>query len=55
MAPAQHLVRGGRRGCRPAPVAVAGACAAVRPQVVFVKTANGLEPRVVRLGLSDFD
>ena len=26
-----------------------------RPQVVFVKTANGLEPRVVRLGLSDFD
>jgi len=24
-------------------------------QVVFVKTANGLEPRVVRLGVSDFD
>jgi len=23
--------------------------------VVFVKTAHGLEPRVVRLGLSDFD
>ena len=26
-----------------------------RAQVVFVKTAHGLEPRVVRLGLSDFD
>ena len=23
--------------------------------MVFVKTAHGLEPRVVRLGLSDFD
>ena len=26
-----------------------------RAQVVFVKTPRGLEPRVVRLGLSDFD
>jgi HlyD family secretion protein len=26
-----------------------------RAQVVFVKTANGIEPRLVRLGLSDFD
>ena len=26
-----------------------------RAQVVFVKTEHGLEPRVVRLGLSDFD
>jgi HlyD family secretion protein len=26
-----------------------------RAQAVFVKTANGLEPRLVRLGLSDFD
>ncbi len=26
-----------------------------RAQVVFVKTTRGLEPRVVRLGLSDFD
>jgi HlyD family secretion protein len=28
---------------------------ASRAQVVFVKTAHGFEPRVVRLGLSDFD
>lgn len=26
-----------------------------RAQAVFVKTANGIEPRLVRLGLSDFD
>ncbi|HYJ32407.1 MAG TPA: efflux RND transporter periplasmic adaptor subunit [Candidatus Binatia bacterium] len=26
-----------------------------RAQAVFVKTANGIEPRIVRLGLSDFD
>jgi len=26
-----------------------------RAQVAFVKTADGLEPRIVRLGLSDFD
>ena len=26
-----------------------------RAQVVFVKTAAGIEPRLVRLGLSDFD
>ena len=26
-----------------------------RAQVVFVKTAKGIEPRLVRLGLSDFD
>jgi len=26
-----------------------------RAQVAFVKTPQGLEPRVVRLGLSDFD
>jgi len=26
-----------------------------RASVVFVKTAKGLEPRVVRLGISDFD
>jgi HlyD family secretion protein len=29
--------------------------AAGRAQFAFVKTANGLEPRLVRLGLSDFD
>ena len=28
---------------------------ASRAQVAFVKTERGLEPRVVRLGLSDFD
>jgi len=32
-----------------------GAGAANRAQVVFVKTAGGIEPRLVRLGLSDFD
>jgi HlyD family secretion protein len=32
-----------------------GAGRASRAQVAFVKTASGLEPRVVRLGLSDFD
>src|SRR5437867_5626388 len=32
-----------------------GAGRASRAQVAFVKTAAGLEPRVVRLGLSDFD
>jgi HlyD family secretion protein len=32
-----------------------GAGRANRAQVAFVKTAQGLEPRVVRLGLSDFD
>jgi HlyD family secretion protein len=32
-----------------------GAGASNRAQVVFVKTAGGIEPRVVRLGLSDFD
>jgi len=32
-----------------------GAGRASRAQIAFVKTANGLEPRVVRLGLSDFD
>jgi hypothetical protein len=26
-----------------------------RAQVVFVKTASGIEPRLVKLGLSDFD
>ena len=26
-----------------------------RAQVVFVKTAKGLEPRAVRIGISDFD
>ncbi|HEY6866828.1 MAG TPA: efflux RND transporter periplasmic adaptor subunit, partial [Candidatus Eisenbacteria bacterium] len=26
-----------------------------RAQVVFVKTARGLEPRIVRLGLTNFD
>ena len=28
---------------------------ASRAQIAFVKTERGLEPRVVRLGLSDFD
>ena len=28
---------------------------ASRAQVVMVQTANGLEPRLVRLGISDFD
>jgi len=28
---------------------------ASRAQVVFIKTANGFEPRLVRLGVSDFD
>ena len=32
-----------------------GAGRASRAQVAFVKTERGLEPRVVRLGLSDFD
>jgi HlyD family secretion protein len=32
-----------------------GAGAANRAQVVFVKSAGGIEPRIVRLGLSDFD
>src|SRR5882672_9457614 len=32
-----------------------GAGRASRAQVAFVKTESGLEPRVVRLGLSDFD
>jgi hypothetical protein len=34
---------------------MAGAGRASRAQVAFVKTERGLEPRVVRLGLSDFD
>ncbi|HET7496929.1 MAG TPA: efflux RND transporter periplasmic adaptor subunit [Candidatus Eisenbacteria bacterium] len=33
----------------------AGAGRGRRAQAVFVKTANGIEPRIVRLGLSDFD
>jgi hypothetical protein len=32
-----------------------GSRGASRAQVVFVKTAKGIEPRLVRLGLSDFD
>ena len=32
-----------------------GSGGANRAQVVFVKTAKGIEPRLVRLGLSDFD
>jgi HlyD family secretion protein len=32
-----------------------GSGGASRAQVVFVKTAKGIEPRLVRLGLSDFD
>jgi HlyD family secretion protein len=32
-----------------------GAGGANRAQVVFVKSAKGIEPRLVRLGLSDFD
>jgi HlyD family secretion protein len=32
-----------------------GAGRASRAQIAFVKTGSGLEPRVVRLGLSDFD
>lgn len=35
--------------------AAGGSGRANRAQVAFVKTADGLEPRVVRLGLSDFD
>src|SRR5882672_4308469 len=34
---------------------VAGAGRANRAQIAFVKNERGLEPRVVRLGLSDFD
>jgi len=33
----------------------AGGTMGRRAQAVFVKTANGIEPRLVRLGLSDFD
>jgi len=32
-----------------------GGARASRAQVVFVKTAKGIEPRAVRIGLSDFD
>ena len=32
-----------------------GSTRAARAQAVFVQTAHGLEPRLVRLGLSDFD
>jgi len=41
---------GGRGGTR-----AGGPGRANRAQVAFVKTADGLEPRIVRLGLSDFD
>jgi HlyD family secretion protein len=47
--------RGGAGGGAGGAGAGAGAGRANRAQVAFVKTANGLEPRVVRLGLSDFD
>ena len=43
---------GGRRG---GGGGFGGAGRASRAQIAFVKTATGLEPRVVRLGLSDFD
>ena len=48
---------GGGSGGGGAGVAGAGAGTgrANRAQVAFVKTGNGLDPRVVRLGLSDFD
>jgi len=51
---------GGRRGTNGGggaggPGAGGGAGRASRAQVAFVKTERGLEPRVVRLGLSDFD
>jgi HlyD family secretion protein len=36
-------------------VAGGGSGGSRRAQAVFVKTANGIEPRLVRLGLSDFD
>ena len=32
-----------------------GSGRAGQAQVVLLKTANGLEPRVVRIGISDFD
>jgi HlyD family secretion protein len=35
--------------------ASSGSGAGRRAQAVFVKTATGIEPRIVRLGLSDFD
>jgi hypothetical protein len=37
------------------PGARAGGAPGGRAQAVFVKTAQGIEPRLVRLGLSDFD
>jgi HlyD family secretion protein len=48
---------GGRGGTRPGGPGsnTGGPGRANRAQVAFVKTAAGIEPRVVRLGLSDFD
>ncbi|TMQ51230.1 MAG: efflux RND transporter periplasmic adaptor subunit [Candidatus Eisenbacteria bacterium] len=48
---ARAFARGGSQGFDQG----SGIGRASRAQVVFVKTAHGLEPRVVRLGLSDFD
>jgi len=46
---------GGGAGGGAAAGGATGAGRASRAQVAFVKTESGLEPRVVRLGLSDFD
>jgi len=47
--------RGGTRAGGPGRSSTGGPGRANRAQVAFVKTADGLEPRIVRLGLSDFD
>jgi HlyD family secretion protein len=53
------LTAGGAGGGMPGGGMAAGGAAGggrgARAQVAFVKTANGLEPHVVRTGLSDFD
>ena len=60
---ARRARRGGGAGSRNAAAGGAGmplnggsgAGRAAQAQVVLVQTANGLEPRVVRIGISDFD
>jgi HlyD family secretion protein len=48
-------MRARRRAMRAGGAGAAGSGRANRVQIAFVKNERGLEPRVVRLGLSDFD